>query len=59
MTNKNTCKNQQALEPSNGQKKTKKDEGKPNILGWFSKAVNVASLIERLISFFEKFFGEG
>lgn len=59
MTNKNTCKNQQALEPSNSQKKTKKDEGKPNILGWFSKAVSVASLIERLISFFEKFFGEG
>lgn len=59
MKDKKTGKNQQALEQLNGDEKTEKDEGKPNKLQKFSKAVEWAFRIERAISWCERFFGDG
>ena len=53
-----TNKHQQALEQINNDEKTEKDEGKPNKLKTFSKAVDWAFRIERAISWFERLFGD-
>ena len=55
---KKTNKHQQALEQINNDEKTEKDEGKPNKLKTFSKAVDWAFRIERAISWFERLFGD-
>lgn len=59
MKDKKTGKNQQALEQLNGDEKTEKDEGKPNKLQKFSKAVEWVFRIERAISWCERLFGDG
>lgn len=55
---KKTNKHQQALEQLNNDEKSEKDEGKPNKLKRFSKAVDWAFRIERAISWIERFFEE-
>ncbi|HGI7033044.1 TPA: hypothetical protein ACJTOE_004919 [Klebsiella aerogenes] len=55
---KKTNKHQQALESIDSNEKTEKDEGKPNKLKAFSKAVDWAFRIERAISWIERLFGD-